>query len=139
MFDAVTRMCVCLLFPHVSCRFHGFKLASKLDSHSPDTSHLKLCFLRKRSKVVEIVSAQNLVFGLTQTGVCTAFDRETSQRVCFLNIEPDEVIRSLFYNKLNGSLITVSVYRADNYSSLKCRSTSLEYIRRKQPANGNFC
>lgn len=86
--------------------------------------------------MVEIVSAQDLVFGLTQTGICTAFKRNTAERICFLNIQPDEVIRSLFYNKANESLITVSVYRADNYSSLSCRSTSLEYIRRKQPANG---
>uniref|UniRef100_A0A7S3PMT1 Transducin/WD40 repeat-like superfamily protein n=1 Tax=Aplanochytrium stocchinoi TaxID=215587 RepID=A0A7S3PMT1_9STRA len=119
-------------------RFRNFSLVSKLDSHFPDnTSDLfKLCFLRKRSKVVEIVSAKDIVFGLTQTGVCTAFDRLTSERICFLNIEPDEVIRSLFYNKSNDSLITVSVYRADNYSSLKCRSTSLEYIRRNKPNMG---
>ena len=78
------------------------------------------------------------MFGLTATGVCTAFTRLTAERVCFLNIAPDEVIRSLFYNKANGSLITVSVYREDNYSSLKCRSTSLEYIRRKQPASGEL-
>jgi len=119
-------------------RFRNFSLVSKLDSHaSKDASDFyKLCFLRNRSKVVEIVSAKDIVFGLTQTGVCTAFDRLTSKRICFLNTEPDEVIRSLFYNKSNDSLITVSVYRADNYSSLKCKSTSLEYIRRNKPSKG---
>jgi hypothetical protein len=49
---------------------------------------------------------------------------------------PDEVIRSLFYNKANRSLITVSVYRDDNFSSLKCRTTPIEYIRRGQPDAG---
>jgi hypothetical protein len=34
-------------------------------------------------------------------------------------VKPDEVIRSLFFNKSNSSLITVSVYSSDNYSSLK--------------------
>lgn len=51
---------------------------------------------------------------------------ETNSRICFLNVSPDEVIRSLFYNKNNDSLITVSVYASDNFSSLKCRSTKIE-------------
>jgi len=55
-------------------------------------------------------------------------DAETNQRICFLNVSPDEVIRSLFYNKNNDSLITVSVYASDNFSSLKCRSTRIEYV-----------
>ena len=36
----------------------------------------------------------------------------------------------------SNSLITVSVYRADNFSSLRCRNTPLEYIRRGQPDAG---
>lgn len=51
---------------------------------------------------------------------------ESNKRICFLNVSPDEVIRSLFYNKNNDSLITVSVYASDNFSSLKCRSTRIE-------------
>lgn len=53
---------------------------------------------------------------------------ETNQRICFLNVSPDEVIRSLFYNKNNDSLITVSVYASDNFSSLKCRTTRIECV-----------
>lgn len=55
------------------------------------------------------------------------YGAETNKRICFLNVSPDEVIRSLFYNKNNDSLITVSVYAADNFSSLKCRTTRIEY------------
>ena len=51
---------------------------------------------------------------------------ETCKRLCYLNTAPDEIIRSLFYNKNNDSLITVSVYSLDNYTSLRCRSTPLE-------------
>ncbi|XVF37356.1 hypothetical protein REPUB_Repub20aG0000900 [Reevesia pubescens] len=36
----------------------------------------------------------------------------------------------------NDSLITVSVYASDNFSSLKCRSTKIEYIRRGKPDAG---
>lgn len=45
-----------------------------------------------------------------------------------MNTSPDEVIRSLFYNKNNDSLITVSVYASDNFSSLRCRSTRIECV-----------
>ena len=82
----------------------------------------------QRSKIMEIVGAKDILFGLTATGVCAAFDRDLGRRICFLNIAPDEVIRSLFYNKTNDSLITVSVYRHDNFSSLKCRSTPIAYV-----------
>eukprot|EP00192_Tetraselmis_astigmatica_P003969 CAMPEP_0117685326 /NCGR_PEP_ID=MMETSP0804-20121206/21669_1 /TAXON_ID=1074897 /ORGANISM="Tetraselmis astigmatica, Strain CCMP880" /LENGTH=468 /DNA_ID=CAMNT_0005496569 /DNA_START=135 /DNA_END=1542 /DNA_ORIENTATION=+ len=54
----------------------------------------------------------------------------------FVNVKPDEVIRSLFYNKSNNSIITVSVYSTDNYSSLQCRSTPLESIRLARPDEG---
>ncbi|XP_037432554.1 uncharacterized protein LOC119299422 [Triticum dicoccoides] len=54
----------------------------------------------------------------------------TNQQICFLNGSPDEVIRSLFYNKNNDSLITVSVHGSANFSALRCRTTRIEYIRR---------
>lgn len=86
-----------------------------------DSSALRLDFLKIRSKVVEIVAAKDLVFALSHSGVCAAFCRRSNKRICLLNIHPDEVIRSLFYNKNNQSLITVSVYASDHFSSLKCR------------------
>ena len=97
-------------------------------------AHLKLSFLRRRSKIVELMSSGDVVFALTLSGVCVAFRR--GERLTFLNTTPDEVIRSLFYNKASKSIITVSVYRADNFSSLKCRTTPVEYIRRRLPDAG---
>lgn len=61
--------------------------------------------------------------------ICYVYDAETNERICFLNVSPDEVIRSLFYNKNNDSLITVSVYASDSFSSLKCRTTRIEYVK----------
>eukprot|EP00310_Coccolithus_braarudii_P024496 CAMPEP_0183345542 /NCGR_PEP_ID=MMETSP0164_2-20130417/10938_1 /TAXON_ID=221442 /ORGANISM="Coccolithus pelagicus ssp braarudi, Strain PLY182g" /LENGTH=382 /DNA_ID=CAMNT_0025516693 /DNA_START=242 /DNA_END=1391 /DNA_ORIENTATION=+ len=95
---------------------------------------MKLSFLRRRSKIIEIVASKEVVFALTLSGVCAAFI--DGKRVAFMNTTPDEVIRSLFFNKANDSLITVSVFREDNFSSLKCRTTPLEYIRRGQPNEG---
>lgn len=124
-----TRACV----PH---RFRNFRFQGESDTHDPSNSRLKLQFLRRRSRIVEIVAAGDVVFALTQTGVCAAFRRRSCRRLCLLNVSPDEVIRSLFYNKWNNSLITVSVYRYDNFSSLRCRSTPIPYFERGQPELG---
>ncbi|KAL2612960.1 hypothetical protein R1flu_024652 [Riccia fluitans] len=118
-------------------KFRNFHLQEEFDTHDPKAHQfLKLPFLKKRSRIVEIVAARDTVFALTHSGICAAFSRETNKRICFLNISSDEVIRSLFYNKNNNSLITVSVYASDNFSSLKCRTTPIEYIRRGQPDAG---
>ena len=79
-----------------------------------------------------------MIFALAHSGVCAAFSRETNERLCYLNVKDDEVVRSLFYNKNNETLITVSVYATDNFSSLKCRSTPLEFIRRGKPEEGGM-
>ncbi|GAB2288031.1 hypothetical protein Dimus_022376 [Dionaea muscipula] len=123
-----------LRFPGVE---NNIVYAEEYDTHDPK-GHCStmLPFLRKRSKIIEIVAAHDIVFALAQSGICAAFSRETNQRICFLNVSPEEVIRSLFYNKNNDSLITVSVYASDNFSSLKCRTTRIEYIKRGQPAAG---
>ncbi|KAG8054972.1 hypothetical protein GUJ93_ZPchr0001g29474 [Zizania palustris] len=95
-----------------------------------------LPYLIKRSEIIEIVGASDIIFALSQSGVCAAFSRVSNQRICFLNGRPDEVIRSLFYNKNNDSLITVSVYGSENFSALRCRTTPIEYIRRAKPDAG---
>ncbi|KAK1311956.1 hypothetical protein QJS10_CPA07g01375 [Acorus calamus] len=118
-------------------RFRNIQLQEEFDTHDPKGDcMLNLPFLKRRSKIIEIVAARDIVFALAQSGVCAAFSRETNRRICFLNVSSDEVIRSLFYNKNNDSLITVSVYAVDNFSSLKCRTTRIEYIRRGKPDAG---
>ena len=118
-------------------RFRNVGMAQEFDTHDPEGhKHLQLPFLKRRSRIVEIVAAKDIVFALAHSGVCAAFSRATNRRICFLNVSHDEVIRSLFYNKNNQSLITVSVYASDNFSSLKCRTTPLEYVRRGKPDAG---
>eukprot|EP00249_Psilotum_nudum_P019932 c27482_g1_i1 orf=508-1896(-) len=118
-------------------KFRNFQLQEEFDTYDPKAHwFLRLPFLKKRSKIIEIVAAHDVVFALAHSGICATFSRETNRKICFLNIRPDEVIRSLFYNKNNDSLITVSVYASDNFSSLKCRTTPIQYIRRGQPDAG---
>lgn len=48
--------------------------------------------------------------------------------MCVLNVTSDEVIRSVFHNKFNDSIITTSVRGDDRFATLQCRSISLEYV-----------
>ena len=117
-------------------RMHLQQMFNTHDASNPD--RWALSFLRKPSRVVEIVGAKGMIFALSHSGVCAAFCRETNKRLCYLNTHPDEVVRSLFYNKNNDTLITVSVYAYEKFSTLKCKSTPLEYIRRGQPLEGGM-
>jgi len=47
----------------------------------------------------------------------------------FFNKSQDELIRSIFFNRVNESIIVVSVTKKDDYNSLKCRTVSLELIQ----------
>lgn len=111
-------------------RFSNMKLQASLDTHDADALLSKTVWLRNRSKVIEIVSSNDLIFSLTYNGLCTAFSRDLRKRICFMNASHDEVIRSVFLNKSNDSLITVSVFSKDDFSSLHCRSTPLAHIRK---------
>ncbi|KAF3950780.1 hypothetical protein CMV_023508, partial [Castanea mollissima] len=77
----------------------------------------------KRAKVIEIVAARDIVFALAHSGVCAAFSRETNQRICFLNVCHDEVIRK--FDDVNGKVLTYSaqdsiykVFDLKNYTML---------------------
>lgn len=62
-------------------RFAGYAPHPQLlDTHDESVAQQKLSFLRRRSKVVEIVGARDLIFGLTLSGVCAVFDRAKRQR-----------------------------------------------------------
>lgn len=45
------------------------------------------------------------------------------------------MVRSLFHNKANGTLITVSVYAEDQYACLRCRATKLDALREGVTSN----
>ena len=42
-------------------RFRGFSLEASLDTHDPNVPDPKLSFIRKKSKIVEIVSAGDIL------------------------------------------------------------------------------
>lgn len=121
---------------HGRNRFSGMRVKAAIDMHDAHLAH-KLPLLKRRSDITEMILADGLLLALTQTGVCVAFARHQGmRRLCYLNIAEDEIIRSLFHNKANRTIITVSVFRSDNYTSLKCRSTSIDSIEQGRPQDG---
>nr|CAD1827369.1 unnamed protein product [Ananas comosus var. bracteatus] len=70
---------------------------------------------------MEILAAKGIIFVLTVRGLGAAFCRKE-----------DEVIESLFYNKDDESLITLSLHASDNSNSWKCRTIPIESIRKNQ-------
>lgn len=51
-------------------------MQEEYDTHDPKGHNLSsLPFLKKRSKIIEIVAARDIVFALAQSGVCAAFSR----------------------------------------------------------------
>jgi hypothetical protein len=131
---------------------YAFNLAAQeeYDTYGDGSAQLPLQW--KRRKIIEIVAASDLIFVLSESGLCGAFSRSkshsltqigllcyvmflinllimlaaTNKHVCHLNTSRGEVIRSLFYNKNNDSLITVSMYESERFVSLKCRTTPIE-------------
>ena len=89
--------------------------------------HLVVVCIWNQRLFCELYSLHCFLHPFVETYTVELMGAETNERICFLNVSPDEVIRSLFYNKNNDSLITVSVYASDNFSSLKCRTTRIEY------------
>ena len=62
-------------------KFRNLKLLHELDTHDGDASRYQLSFLRRRSKIIEIVAHKGAIFALTATGVCAAFDRDSRRRL----------------------------------------------------------
>lgn len=62
-------------FSGSSHEFEAF-LQEEFDTYDPKVDwFLQLHFLKKRSRIIEIVAAHDIVFALTQSGICAAFSR----------------------------------------------------------------
>jgi hypothetical protein len=101
-------------------------------------------FIQQRSKVTEIIFGGVMIFAVTEAGTCSAFlqnrscGHHTLVHACYMNIIHHEVIRSMFFNKFNNSVITVGVSSDSNFGTLFCRSTFLEDIEQKHPERGSL-
>ena len=69
------------------------------------------------------------IVSLFENGRCAIFHK-ASHTTIFLNKNIDEQIKSIFYNRLNMSIIVVGVTKKDEYNSLKCRSVPISLINK---------
>ncbi|GJM92756.1 hypothetical protein PR202_ga09251 [Eleusine coracana subsp. coracana] len=117
-----------------------YNFCEEFDTHdSTEKSSFELTSLRDRSGVCEILGASDIIFALSASGICTALSRVTKRRICILNVDPDQVIRSMFYNKANDSIITVSAFASEDFKILSCRMTPIEcalFVRQAKPDAG---
>jgi hypothetical protein len=64
-------------------------LQEEFDTYD-DNAHLfvKLQFIKKRSKIIEIVAAKDIIFALAHSGLCAAFNRGwfSEDETCGTNI-----------------------------------------------------
>ncbi|OII72267.1 uncharacterized protein cubi_01600 [Cryptosporidium ubiquitum] len=63
------------------------------------------CKLSKTSKIIEVVFSKEILFVLNDSGLGTAYNRHNNNMLCILNRSPSETIRSLFYNKMNNTIV----------------------------------
>mmetsp|Transcript_10700 Transcript_10700/g.10818 ORF Transcript_10700/g.10818 Transcript_10700/m.10818 type:complete len:122 (+) Transcript_10700:142-507(+) len=82
------------------------------------------------NSVLEIITFNNeYIINLMESGVCSIHNRLT-KTVIFFNKSKDELIRSIFHNRLNESIIVVSVTKRDEFNSLKCRTVKISLIEK---------
>ena len=107
-----------------------------LSAYPENPTNWKLDFLKRKSKVTEILSVnENIIITLQNSGVCCVFKRLkwTLKQFGYLNHKPQEIIRSLFHNQSAAAIVIVSVYPVDKKSVLRCRSIPVNEVEQ-----GNF-
>eukprot|EP00871_Galdieria_phlegrea_P000886 jgi/Galph1/1799/GphlegSOOS_G474.1 len=128
----------CLAKSYKSCapeKFRNIRLQKTIDIFESGFPEHSCMLTQTVSKVIEISSYRDLLFVLTQGGLCFAFS--LGESLCCVNRFPDEIIRSLFLNRKNWSLVTVSVMKQDSFSSLKCYNIPLKHIKANKPQSGS--
>ncbi|CDW80358.1 transducin wd40 repeat-like superfamily protein [Stylonychia lemnae] len=86
--------------------------------------------MNKSSLVLEVLTFNNqFIVSLLESGRCSIHDKHT-QKVMFFNKSQNEQIRSIFLNRVNESIIVVSVTKKDEFQSLKCRTVTFKTIEK---------
>ncbi|KAK8808394.1 hypothetical protein WA158_008295 [Blastocystis sp. Blastoise] len=106
---------------------------SEMDTYDSDVlSFFPEYPLNKRSRITEILVYGSLLCTLTNSGVCSAYNTNTMKRICFLNSNSQEIIRSIYLNKYTQSIDLVIIDFLGDSTCLTSRSISIHDI-----INGN--
>lgn len=103
----------------------------EVDTCAASCDSLPLAFMRKRSRVEEVVCANGLVIALAHSGACAVFDAcRNFCKIGYLNTcASQQVIRSVYHNSRRNELLTVSVLDSDNSTLLRCCAIPLASLR----------
>lgn len=111
--------------------FSNFRKIKQIDMFGSDVRrHHRIS--NSRSKVEELVVAENIVLSLTRTGLCVAFDRDTKKVLTTLNASDHSLVRSIFHNRSLSSIIIVSVSEHDSFAALNCEEIKLDDIKSRK-------
>ena len=116
---------------HINEKFRNYR---KLNTYRMPSNWHDSYFASRSSyadtQVVEVIAVESLVFSLTLSGHCTCINRNTGKPIHTINdASREEVIRSMFYNRRDDSLITLCLHAPDKWSALHCRSIPLAQLR----------
>jgi len=107
--------------------FSNFRRINRMDIYGSDVRRHHR-FTYERSKVEELIVAENVVLALTRTGLCVAFRRDTKRLLTTLNSSDESLVRSIFHNRSSSSIIIVSVSERDSFAALNCEEITLSDI-----------
>ncbi|OLQ18782.1 hypothetical protein ChUKH1_12480 [Cryptosporidium hominis] len=93
------------------------------------------CKLSKPSKIIEVVFSKEILFVLNDSGLGTAYNRHNNKILCILNRSPSETIRSLFYNKMNNTIVIAFHH---DPTMLNCTIFNIEDVMLKRNISSNI-
>jgi len=105
----------------------------EFDTHDPKAHHfLKLPFLKKRSRIVEIGAARDTVFALTHSGICAAFSRGTE--ISPVVLRPyllDVLLSAVFWDSQSG-LGCTRHKQEDMFPKHQCRWSNSQFVLQQE-------
>ncbi|KAF7458049.1 hypothetical protein HWI79_1364 [Cryptosporidium felis] len=93
------------------------------------------CKLSKPSKIIEVVFSKEILFILNDSGLGIAYNRNNNRMLCIINRSPSEMIRSLFYNKMNNTIVVAFHH---DPTILNCTIFNIEDIILKRNLSSNI-
>lgn len=102
-----------------------------LDPYPKDVSSVPVFRLQRDSKIQEMMLVQDMLITVQSSGVCAVFSQRGNgmQVMGYLNGKENELVRSVFYNRVNEKIVLVSVFPEDRYEMLRCRSIDVQNVR----------
>jgi hypothetical protein len=82
-----------------------------------------------RSRIIEVTPCGPFVAARARSGLCALFSLHTHEFVCYLHHEPQEIVRSTFFNTFRNEIVKVSVSSHDGFAALHCYAARADDVR----------